>query len=923
MKIKFYNGLLLTAALIFCLPSEEKAQQTYTFTAATATGNTGPTQGMINTAYNSTNLNGLVQVTGGIQSWTVPYTGGFRITAVGASGGSIGTYTGGLGASMTGDFTLTAGTVLRILVGQAGQDGLINYNNDMQQSGGTGGGGSYVVTAANAPLVVAGGGGGSSMSGNGGGWNAFGQSAVTGSNGLPGGGAPTSGGTGGGGGLTYNWTGWHGGTGGGGFTGNGINNSAGSATYGTVNGPGIAYLNGGGGGVPGSMGRPGGFGGGGSAGFTGGGGGGYSGGGAGSTSGTPGGGGGGSYNAGINQNNIAGVNTGHGRVLIQELCNLQITSSGSNSLNPSICSGQSVTLTTNAASNYTWSNGNSSNLSIVVSPTTTTTYSVIGTSSLNCVAGANIVVTVSNGLPVLSISNPSNNVCSGRSVTLTASGALSYTWSSGVINGQPFTPTTTSSYTVTGQNGCGTVAAVANITVAPLQISIVANPALICQGSTSTLTAVSSVTGYTWQPGSITGNNPIVGPMSATIYTVTASDGTCTNTQTVAVNTKQTPTIALTPTFVSICQNESVTITASGAGTGGTYSWTPGNATGSSLVAAPATSTVYTATGTNTLGCTSSAQMAVLVGQPLPLNVSSNKQVVCTGGQAVLTAGGSNSYTWTNGPATANFTVNPQAPASIYTVTGGNTSNTCTATRTIAVAVLTPSVAYTSSASVCAGQGVTLTASGANTYTWNGINQNTNGVYTYTPSQSGNVVLIANTVSLATTCTSSMTAQVVVNQNPTITVAASKTTTICKGVTVTLTAGGAQTYTWSNSATTGSVAVSPSVTTTYSVLGRDVNNCESSQQYIVNVSKCAGLEAQDKDELLQIYPNPNNGIFTVHSSMPLNLVLTNELGQQIRSIQLNHENRLQVDVRDLPAGLYFVSGQVEGQAFHWRIVVSK
>src|ERR1044071_8871287 len=100
---------LLTSTVI-------NAQSTYTFTSAGLTGPTGPSQGQINTAYASTNLNNSVTVTNGIQSFTIPTSGPYRITAIGGQGA----YNGGYGARISGDFTLTAGTVLKILVGQAG-----------------------------------------------------------------------------------------------------------------------------------------------------------------------------------------------------------------------------------------------------------------------------------------------------------------------------------------------------------------------------------------------------------------------------------------------------------------------------------------------------------------------------------------------------------------------------------------------------------------------------------------------------------------------------------------------------------------------------------------------------------------------------------------------------------------------------------
>ena len=93
----------------------------------------------------------------GIQQWTVPHTGDYRIEAIGAAGGydiysNRGQYQG-RGARMKGTFRLLKGEKIQILVGQEG-----GINTQSQSSGG--GGGTFVVRGSNTPLIIAGGGGG-------------------------------------------------------------------------------------------------------------------------------------------------------------------------------------------------------------------------------------------------------------------------------------------------------------------------------------------------------------------------------------------------------------------------------------------------------------------------------------------------------------------------------------------------------------------------------------------------------------------------------------------------------------------------------------------------------------------------------------------------------------------------------------------
>ena len=101
---------------LYCCTFFTKAQiVTYSFTTCGATGSLGPTQAQINSAYTGTNpLTGSVISNSGIQTWTVPSTALYRIQSIGASGGNAPSYskTGGAGASMQGEFNLTAGTVL-------------------------------------------------------------------------------------------------------------------------------------------------------------------------------------------------------------------------------------------------------------------------------------------------------------------------------------------------------------------------------------------------------------------------------------------------------------------------------------------------------------------------------------------------------------------------------------------------------------------------------------------------------------------------------------------------------------------------------------------------------------------------------------------------------------------------------------------
>ena len=98
---------------------------TYTFTNAGATGREGPNQAQVNASYSGTNLAGSVTInTQGIQEWTVPASGTYRIEAFGGAKGGNGTdpYAGGIGqnspgkgAYLAGNFALTSGELIKNL----------------------------------------------------------------------------------------------------------------------------------------------------------------------------------------------------------------------------------------------------------------------------------------------------------------------------------------------------------------------------------------------------------------------------------------------------------------------------------------------------------------------------------------------------------------------------------------------------------------------------------------------------------------------------------------------------------------------------------------------------------------------------------------------------------------------------------------
>lgn len=158
---------LLSAVLTFSLLAVVEAPSAYagpiyTFTNAGATGTTGPTQVQINSAYTGTSLAGSVTInTQGIQEWTVPVTGDYWVEFAGASGGYTPGALGGKGRTIKIQVTLTAGHLIKILVGQEG--GRLYFTTGYA---GGGGGGSYIYNATTSSFIGVAGGGGGAAQGN-------------------------------------------------------------------------------------------------------------------------------------------------------------------------------------------------------------------------------------------------------------------------------------------------------------------------------------------------------------------------------------------------------------------------------------------------------------------------------------------------------------------------------------------------------------------------------------------------------------------------------------------------------------------------------------------------------------------------------------------------------------------------------------
>ena len=292
-----------------------------------------------------------------------------------------------------------------------------------------------------------------------------------------------------------------------------------------------------------------------------------------------------------------------------------------------------------------------------------------------------------------------------------------------------------------------------------------------------------------------------------------------------------------------------------------------------------------------------------------PINTTpSVNQVICEGNSTTLTATSStNTINWyssitsTTILASGNF-VTPLLSAGNYTYYAEASSCALSPSRTAVSITVNPNpTIVVNSGVICSGNSFTIVPGGANTYTIQGgnaiVSPTINTTYTVTGTNSAGCV-----------SQNFATSSITVNPNPTIT-AVSNASLLCVGQTATLAASGALSYIWNTTATSAAIAVSPTITTTYTVNGTDANGCGNAATITQAVSACTGLDNLSSGiQLLafQVYPNPSNGNFEIVVDEEAELIITNGLGQIIQERKLI-AGKNNIDLSNYANGIYFIN----------------
>jgi Secretion system C-terminal sorting domain len=289
------------------------------------------------------------------------------------------------------------------------------------------------------------------------------------------------------------------------------------------------------------------------------------------------------------------------------------------------CAGNSVTILTSGglpSTTYLWSNSATTS-SIAVTPTATTVYTLT-TSNSNGPCPNPVTATVTLGTALsMNLSASANTVCAGRTVTLTASGATTYSWNTGGTSAIiTVTPNTTTTYSVGGLNGTCIGGNTISITALALpNLSVSSSASISCPGTTLGL-ASSGAAFYTWVLGNsavsgslvtiTTGSNPAGGTF--TVGLIGTDNNGCTSSGVITRTTAPSPTVVVTSSPSVQCVNKIAALSVTGAST---YTWSGSTTSNSSSVSfsngATAGPKSFTIVGTSTAGCTASTTLAYTV----------------------------------------------------------------------------------------------------------------------------------------------------------------------------------------------------------------------------------------------------------------------------------------------------------------------
>lgn len=576
-----------------------------------------------------------------------------------------------------------------------------------------------------------------------------------------------------------------------------------------------------------------------------------------------------------------------------------------------LCTGDSLLLDASGTANYNWYNNNG----ILFSHTgygnqiyakQAGIYCIQIPTSCGPVYSQSVQVTI-NGIALdTAIITPlsSTVICQGDGVVLQSNYA-SCTWNTGATT-QTILATGAGPYTVTNYNSCS------NVTSAPMSISVTPAPVIsfiqtqntVCPTTGTIVLAPGSPAGGSYSGPGVTGNifNPVLAGAGTHTVTYTVQDAStgCFGSAIQQISVDNEPLITVAgPTL--ICQGSPTVLFQTYVPYG---TWNTGTS-GQVLVANQAGS--YYITKTNACGVSVTSNTIVIASKPSPTLSVSGSVTLCAGGSTILTGNGAASYTWNPGGATQLITANPTT-TTVYTLTGLG-ANGCYATAMTTVNVNPAPAISVNNATICNGTSATLTATGANTYSWSTAQTGASVVVSPTVSTVYNV--LGTSVS---SCTNTATAVVYVNPaavTPTVTQAGNH-----------LQSSPSVSYQWYWNGSLLNGATSQTYTPTqngnYTVVITDSNGCQATSA-IYTITDTGLGDSAGRSAVVDVYPNPTTGSFTVNTPFSkFQVQIVNALGQIILSENSSFTSEFNLEKN----GLYLIQVIANDRAYIKKLVVS-
>jgi hypothetical protein len=503
---------------------------------------------------------------------------------------------------------------------------------------------------------------------------------------------------------------------------------------------------------------------------------------------------------------------------------------------------------TTPGAEFKWSTGQT-NTSITAS--LPNTYALTVTDPTNgCTATTSAVITQNLAGPNVTFTPTSPILpCVGGSILLSANiiSNAEYNWVGQNNFTNNLTATTEGTYTLEVKDltsGCLTTK-VFNVTrPTPQAVSLGADKT-ICKGTyTSLVTTPNTFASYLWSNGATTPTINVT-PSVSTSYSVTATDANgCFGKDTVVVNVLDTSNFILeirpdTALFLS-CTNKDVIVKAQPDGIVPVDNFTWSTGASSIQFITPQTAGIYSVTVTASNGCLSRKSINVIQNLTPPnvsvLKLPNTNVLTCNITGIVLEAASTTpavGFKWSTGET--NTSITASLPNN-YVVTATDPANGCTASLSTVITQnftsLNVNISPANPVLPCGGGSVTLTANVLPNVSYNWVGRN-NGTNTLVATATGTYTL--EVTDLATGCKTVRTMTVSQPATPSFSLGADKT--ICKGTSTSLstTPNTFASYLWSNGATTPTINVTPSLSTSYSVTATDANGCFGKDTIAVNV----------------------------------------------------------------------------------------